>query len=194
MRFTLILIASSLILLAVAALFDVNYIDYKTPIPYSEWSKINFYDFKGLKKPGMTLHGVTEFAYIKTSRDIHFLNRGGIEIITYFHPSRSYVFAQDIRNGDLLTHELYHFHITEYFSRRLREEVSKQKRRLTRSRIENLRQQYSKLENEMQDQYDEDSYHSYILQNQKKWEAKVDSLLKGLEEFSAPIVAIGNKE
>jgi hypothetical protein len=88
MRFALILITSSLILLAVAALFDVNYIDYKTPIPYSEWRKINFYDFRGLKKPGMTLHGVAEFAYIKTSRGIHFLNSGDIEIITYFHPSR----------------------------------------------------------------------------------------------------------
>jgi hypothetical protein len=46
----------------------------------------------------------------------------------------------------------------------------------------------------MQDQYDEDSYHSYILQNQKKWEVKVDSLLQGLQEFSAPFVPIGNKE
>jgi hypothetical protein len=194
MRFALILIASSLILLAVATLFDVNYIDYKTPIPYSEWRKINFYDFKGLKKPGMTLHGVAEFAYIKTSKNIHFLDSGGIEITTYFHPSRSYVFAQDIRNADLLTHELYHFHIAEYFSRLLREEVFKQKKYLTRSRIENLRQRYSKLENEMQDQYDEDSYHSYILQNQKKWEVKVDSLLQELQEFSAPFVPIGNKE
>jgi hypothetical protein len=121
MRFALILIASSLILLALAALFDVNYIDYKTPIPYSEWRKINFYDFRGLKKPGMTLHGVAEFAYIKTSRGIHFLNSGDIEIITYFHPSRSYVFAQDIRNADLLTHELYHFQVNILLLRKIQQ-------------------------------------------------------------------------
>jgi len=194
MRLAIFLIVLSLILLAVAALFDVNYIDYERPLPYSEWEKINFYDFKGLKKPGMTLNGVSEFAYIKTTRTINYLNNRNVEITTYFHPSRSYVFAKDIRNADLLRHELYHFHIAEYFSRLLRQEVSRQKDMITRNQIADLNHEYKKLESEMQGRYDEDSYHSYVLQEQKKWERQVDSLLRSLQKFSDSHVYISTKK
>src|SRR5437868_14673003 len=98
MRLAAILIIFSFVLLAVAALFDINYLDFKKPMPYSKWQKINFYDFKGFKKPGMTLDGGNKFAYIKTTRTINYLTDGNVEITTYFHPSRSYVFAKDIRN------------------------------------------------------------------------------------------------
>ena len=185
------MIICSIVLLAVAAIFDVNFINYKSPMPYSNWQKINFYDFRGLKKPGMRLHGVNEFAYIKTSRVINYLSDGHVVITTYFHPSRSYVFAQDIRNADLLRHELYHFHITEYFSRLVRETIFQEKNHITRSQIENLNRQYYVLEDQMQRQYDEDTYHSYVLQEQRKWEIKVDGLLYSLHEFSNPVVAIG---
>ena len=194
MKLAIFLITLSFILLAVAALFDVNYLDYERPIPYSEWEKINFYDFKGLKKPGRTLNGVSEFAYIKTTRTIDYLNVGNIEITTYFHPSRSYVFAKDIRNADLLRHELYHFHIAEYFSRLLRREISRQKDMITRSQIADLDHEYEKREIEMQDRYDEDSYHSYVLQEQKKWEMNVDSLLRSLQKFSGTYVHIGTEQ
>jgi len=194
MRFIIILILPSLILLAAAILFDINYINYKPPIPYSEWPKINFYDFRALKKPGVTLSGVKEFAYIKTNRIIYYLNNGDVEIITYFHPSRSYVFAQDIRSADLLKHELYHFHISEYYSRLLRKEVFNQRNRLTKSEMEDLRRKYYLLENKEQDEYDENSYHSYVMKEQRKWEIKIDSMLQSLEEFSKPVVHMVNRE
>jgi len=194
MRFIIILTLSSLILLAAAILFDINYINYKAPIPYSEWPKINFYDFRALKKPGVTLSGVKEFAYIKTNRIIYYLNNGDVEIITYFHPSRSYVFAQDIRSADLLKHELYHFHISEYYSRLLRKEVFNQRNRLTKSEMEDLRRKYYLLENKEQDEYDENSYHSYVMKEQRKWEIKIDSMLQSLEEFSKPVVHMVNRE
>lgn len=190
MRLVILLIASSFILLGAAALFDVNYFDYERPIPYYDWQKITFYDFKGLKKPGMTLHGVSEFAYIKTARTIDYLNNGTIKITTWFHPSRSYVFEKDIRNADLLKHELYHFHIAEYFSRLLRQEIFLGKNMVTKNEIEKLNEHYYELENEMQGQYDEDSYHSYVLKEQKKWEINVDSLLQSLQRFSGPDVRV----
>ena len=194
MRVALTLIILSLLLLAVAALYDVNYINYESKRPYAKWAKINFYDFKGFKKPGMKLHGLAEFAYIKTDRRIRYLRNGNVEVTTYFYPSRSYVFAQDIRNPDLLRHELYHFHIAEYFSRLLRRTILQQKNDITRSTIQRVNREYYILEEQMQQQYDEDSYHSYVLHEQRKWETKVDSLLYSLRNFSDPIVLLANKE
>lgn len=194
MKFAIIFISASVVLLSVSVLYDVNYLDYKKPIPYSQVSSINFYDFKALKKPGTTLYGVNEFAYIKTNRKIYYSDNGNVEITTYFHPSRSYVFAQDIRNKDLLAHELYHFHISEYYSRLLRKEIFERRSNITHKDIESWNKKYYRMEDEMQSQYDEDTYHSYVLQKQREWQEKVDSLLLGLEGFANPVVVIGSRD
>lgn len=183
MRFTIVFSIIGVIMLLTAALFDINYINYKKPIPYSQWQTITFYDFKGLKKPRETLAGVSRFAYIKTSREINYLGNGDTRITTKFHPSRSYVFSQHIRNPDLLKHELYHFHITEYFTRLLRKEISAYTGKANRSIIADLNKQYYLLEAEMQKQYDEDTYHSYVLKEQKKWETILDNKLLTLSDF-----------
>ena len=190
MKFSIPLIGIGLILLAVAILFDVNYVNYKKPLSYADWQKINFSDFRALKRPGLTLDGVSEFAYIKTDRKIQPLSNGDIVITTYFYPSRSYVFAQDLHNTDLLRHELYHFHIAEYCSRLFRKEVLENRNGITGTMISDLNDKYRRMEQQMQDEYDEDSYHSYVLQEQKKWEVKVDSLLHSLKPFSEPHVHI----
>jgi hypothetical protein len=193
MKFAILFISPAVALLLASILYDVNYFDYEKPIPYAQMSTIKFHDFKALKKPGVTLYGVAEFAYIKTNRKIHYLNDGNVEVTTCFHPSRSYVFAQDIRNIDLLTHELYHFHISEYCSRLLRKEIFEKGNKITRKGIKNLNKKYYRLEDAMQDNYDEDTYHSYVLQKQKGWEEKVDNLLLSLEDFSNPIVICGRE-
>lgn len=192
MKLSVILFLCSFILLAVAILFDVNYINYKRPVPYAEWEKITFYDFRGLKKPGLKLKGATEFAYIKTDRKVHMLNNKSAEVTTYFHPSRSYVFEQNIRNSILLKHELYHFHIAEYCSRLLRKEIANEMTPITGRMLNGLKSNYDRLEQEMQESYDDDSYHSYVMQQQKSWEKRVDDLLHSLEDFSDPVVRIKN--
>jgi hypothetical protein len=194
MRFEIFLVSASIILMLVAVLFDVNYINYEKPIPYSQWQRINFYDFKALKKPKMMIDGEAKFAFIKTNREIEYLNNGDVEITTYFHPSRSYVFEQEIRNPDLLTHELYHFHIAEFFSRLLRKEIFLKSENITKGMINELNRNYYNLEDLMQNEYDQNTYHSYILQQQKNWEARVDSLLLSLQEFSSPVVHLSNKK
>jgi len=194
MKFTIFFLAAGIVLLSVAIAFDINYFNYSRPIPYSQLRKISFHDFRAFKRPNMALNGVKEFAYIKTNREIHFLNNGSIDITTYFHPSRSYVFAQNIREADLLTHELYHFHITEYYSRLLRREILENPITISHNMINLLNEKYYQLENEMQLKYDEDTYHSYIMQEQKKWEIKIDSLLQSLESFSNPLITIRSNE
>lgn len=180
----------SIILLSITALFEVNYLDYEAPIPYSDWQKITFHDFKGIKKPFKTLLGAKEFAYIKTSMEINFLPGKRISVTTYFHPSRSYVFNKYIRDNDLLKHELYHFHIAEYCSRLLRKEISEQRGTLSSFVISELLKKYTQEENAMQIQYDDETFHSYVLEKQKDWENDIDSKLKLLENFRNTVVIL----
>ena len=176
-------------MLAFTARYEVNYFDYASPIPYSKWQTISFADFKGLDKPGETLNGVSEFAFIKMDRIITFLPENKVAITTYFYPSRSYVFNQNIRNNDLLRHELYHFHIAEYCSRLFRKELSETDN-ADASVVDQLKIKYTELEKSMQIEYDEESYHSYVLSEQKKWETTIDKDLASLANFSDPVISL----
>ena len=194
MKFNNFFSVTGLIVLSIAILFDVNYINYERPVPYSRWQEINFYKFRGFKKPGMTLNGVAEFAFIKTNREIRYPDKQTIEITTYFHPSRSYVFSQDIRSPGLLRHELYHFHITEYCTRLLRKEILEINGNISRKIIADIDSKYDELETLLQRGYDTDTYHSYVLQEQRKWEDRIDSLLFSLQAFANPVLRIRSKE
>lgn len=193
MRYNLILSFCSLLFLSIAAVFEVNYLDYSSPVPYANWQQINFYSFKALKKPGLTLFGVAEFAFIKTNREVRFINDSEIEITSYFHPSRSYVFDQQIRNPGLLRHELYHFQLTEYISRLFRKEIADHSQAASHSLVRSLEDQYWEMEKNMQMQYDDDSYHSYVLKEQKRWESYIDSGLVSLHNYNDPVVSLKNK-
>jgi len=190
MRLPIILFISALLILCITALFEVNFLNYAKPVPYSDYQKITFTDFKGLKKPYQALYGVKEFAFIKTSREIKKLSNNRLTITTYFHPSRSYVFNNYIRDKNLLNHELYHLHIAEYCSRLLRKYVFEHRGALTQRLLSELSEKYAEMENNLQQQYDEESYHSYVLSMQKKWESLIDENLKSLEKFQDPIVTL----
>jgi hypothetical protein len=188
-KYNLLLFIAALLLLSAATVFDVNFFDYKSPVPYSHWRTITFYDFKGYKRPGETLFGNTAFAFIKTNRQTRLINDTAIEVTSYFHPSRSYVFEQQVRSPDLLQHELYHFHITEYCTRLLKKELMDYKQPFTQSKLEEMNEKYMQFENNMQMTYDDESYHSYVLKEQKKWEKFIDSSLAQLELYSTPVIS-----
>lgn len=190
MKFILFITFLAISFIAVAALYEVNFINYSSPIPYSQINSITFTDFKGLKKPSQTLNGIQEFAFIKTSRKISFNSDNTVTATTYFHPSRSYVFNQHLRNPDLLSHELYHFHIAEYITRLLRKEISEYNGNLTSNKVESLRKKYSYIENEMQFNYDDQTDHSYAFKEQRQWQSIIDSNLKSLALFQNSIIIL----
>ena len=190
MRFNIVFLSLGIILLLTSALFDINYLKYEDPIPFERWKTITLYDFKGLKRPGMTLDGSAEFAYISTSRKLHYTGNGAISITAYFHPSRSYVFDQQIRSPDLLRHELYHFCITEYFTRLLRRDIEIYNGNISHGVIDELNEKYSRLEYETQLRYDEETYHSYVLNEQIRWQTILDDELSSLAAYADPVVTI----
>ena len=188
MKINLLIAFLAISILSFTALFDVNYLNYSAPVPYSRIKTINFYDFKGYKLPFETLNGHQEFAFIKTNRKIKLLDNNKVEIVTYFHPSRSFVYNQHIRENDLLTHELYHFHLSEYVTRLFRKEISDSKNKLTESELNNKAEKYLEIEDGLQRSYDEESNHSLVFSEQKRWETFINSGLESLQDYKDSIV------
>lgn len=171
---TVLILGSTL--LGASILFHVNVFQYRSPIQHQEVNSITLKDFKGYRLPNQTLDGVKQFAFITTSIDWT-LHDSKIEIKSMFHPSRSYVYNANSTDKYLLQHELYHFHITEVFARRIRKYLSTLQPIPTTKKIENIVDINKDLESQMQSRYDDETYHGYILKKQKFWQLKVDSLL-----------------
>lgn len=185
-RINLVIFFTGLLMLLASALFDINYLQYEAPIPHSEWQKISFRDFRGLNRPDQTLDGMNEFAFVVTEMRVKEKNNE-IDVTSYFHPSRSYVYSDVLDNDKLLTHEMYHFHINEYICRLFRKEIADLKGVVS---IKELKNKYLRLENQWQRNYDDDSYHSYVLGKQLAWQKKVDSCLLATKKYEDPIVII----
>lgn len=178
--FTVFIVALSLAVYS--AMLHINFFEYAEPIEHAKSSEISLQDFKGLKVPGQSLDGVKEFGFIVTSID---LEKGNNSIIlkALFHPSRSYIYNENLADKFLLSHEIYHFHITEYCARLARREISNTNDMPSSTELEKILQEHKELENQLQKQYDNESYHSYILKKQKEWEVKIDSLLLTVSSF-----------
>lgn len=186
-----ILVLISVFGILVSFLFDFNYLQYKAPIPHKEWKTISLTDFRGLKKPGMTLNGSSSFAFVSTS--IHAKqHHQAIEIQALFHPARSYVFNRELFSERLLKHELYHFHITEYCARLLRKKVKEMANKGQAIQLDEIKKQILRNERKLQRQYDDETYHSYVHGKQIEWQHKIDSILLDLENYSDPIIPLKN--
>jgi hypothetical protein len=157
----------------------VNFLRYSNPIEYSHYNEITLKDFKGLKRIGENLDGSNGFAYITTEIKVYSDN-DKYKVMALFHPSRSYVFNENtIGDKSLLTHELYHFQITEYIVRQLRKKFSE----VNQIDANNLLEEYKAKEDSLQLQYDTETYHSYLIGKQLAWQIKIDSLLNTLEKY-----------
>jgi hypothetical protein len=176
-----------LTMLIVSVLFHVNILRYTRPIPFSDIDKITLKDFKGYRKPYQTLHGEKHFAFITTAISWE-KNDKGVELQAVFHPARSYVYNDKIVDRFLLKHELYHFRITEIFARKCRQELSRLEGSLSEAVISEIVDVHEESADEMQSRYDDDSYHGYIMKEQRRWEKDIDSLLNLLDKYRTPTV------
>lgn len=186
-----IILVISFAAISITLLWDFNYIKFTLPISHSKWEYITLKDFRGMKKPYKTLNGVTEFASVSTSiRAKSYHNK--VKITSYFHPCRSYVYNRKLFSDGLLTHEIYHFHITEYCARLLRKKVYNFIQSGNDYNLSKNRREILIYERTLQSQYDEETYHNYIQGKQIEWQNKIDSLLKSLEDFSNPTITLKN--
>lgn len=174
-------------MLVVSVLFHINILRYSSPIPFTEIDRISLKDFKGYRKPNQTLDGQREFAFITTTINWEKTDKG-VEVQAVFHPARSYVYNDKIVDRFLLKHELYHFRITEIFARKCRQELSQIDVVPSDDALSELIAFNEESKTEMQLRYDEESYHGYLMKEQKRWEKNVDSLLNLLVEYKTSTV------
>jgi hypothetical protein len=188
------IIVFSLIIILVTVLWDVNYLDYKRPISYADYKLIDLKDFKGMKRPFDNMDGEKSFGYIVTSIEL-FKHAEYLDVVALFHPSRSYMYKKNLRMGKgVLTHELYHFHITEYCARLFREQVTIKKASINDSILSQIEENIQQTENQLQSEYDDQTYHSYVNSAQIMWQMKVDSLLKTMEAYKNTKIFIKQNE
>ena len=77
---------------------------------------------------------------------------------------------------------MYHFKITELFTRKIKQEITLLKNS-SEDNIDKIVASNFQKESQYQISYDKDTFHSYVLKEQKKYEKEVDSLLYLLREF-----------
>lgn len=180
-----------LLLVAFIGLNKVNFLDYERPKTYDKIDEITLKDFKGLEFFQNSLYGNQRFAYIKTTIDYNF-EGDSIRVESFFHPSSSYVYNRKAFSNELLTHELYHFKITEMYVRMIKDQIYNLKEK-NGEKMEVLISEMKIAENKFQAKYDDDTFHSYVLSEQKKYENSIDSLLTLYNNFKNPKVCIYEK-
>ncbi len=162
----------------------VNFLDYQKPISFDKINQITFADFRGLEFFQKSLYGNEHFAYVKTTIDYE-IEKDSIKIESFFHPSSSYVYNKKAFSNDLLRHEMYHFRITELYVRIAKNKIAKLIKPPT-EKIKDLIKETEKEENNFQIKYDDDTFHSYVESEQKKYEKEIDSLLYLHSKFKNP--------
>ena len=112
-----------------------------------------------------------------------------IRVIPVFLPQRSWV-AGDRRRPELLRHEQGHFDLCEIQARRLRRSLDSLVSESSRAEIGQARklfeyhlEQYKRHGQE----YDRDTDHGVILEEQYKWDRRIEQQLDSLEEFAVRI-------
>jgi len=175
MKANIVTLILAIAMLTVLVALEVNIFNYSAPVKYSSINDITLKDFNGFKLPNQTLQGSNKFAFIETSISVK-ENKDSYTIVSLFHPSRSYVYFDDLENENLLRHELYHFHITEYIARKLRQSLSEPTNKP--NEVNNQIEIHQKLESIMQRDYDYETDHGYLLGKQLQWQKNIDSLLQ----------------
>ncbi|MBW8244809.1 hypothetical protein K1F50_18520 [Muricauda oceani] len=179
------------LIIGFAILSHTNYLNYEKPLTFDQYDQITFENFRGLEFFKKSLYGNEQFAYVVVSIDSKFENNS-VTVQSLFYPSRSFVYNQNTNSKELLTHEKYHIKIAELFSRKAKKKISELPSFDKKSINEILKQ--AKLdERKYQKEYDYNTFHSYVLSEQKKYEKEIDSLLDLLTNYKKPKIQFDAK-
>jgi len=179
------------IIIGFGILTHTNFLNYERPFTFDKYNQITFENFRGLEFFKKSLYGNERFAYVVTSIESE-INHNSVTVQSLFYPSRSFVYKKNTNNIELLTHEKYHIKITELFARKAKEQISKLNR-FEKDKIQGIIRETEIEEREFQREYDYNTFHSYVLSEQKRYEKKVDSLLNVLTEYKRPKIEFNDK-
>lgn len=162
----------------------LSFVCYKTlaqdMIVWSEKDKVNWQDFQGKvntnSKHSASINTGIKYSWkTKYSEGVQALS---YDVQAYMRPSKSWV-KSGKENDYILSHEQLHFDITELHARKLRQSLDEYKLKSSVKRdLKSIYDSIMKLRFEMQKQYDKETNHSIDTINQKKWQLKINKLLK----------------
>ncbi|WP_420574877.1 DUF922 domain-containing protein [Kordia sp.] len=173
-----------------ATLNHTNFLNYERPMTYDKYDTITFENFRGLEFFQKSLYGIERFAYVVTTIETD-IEEDSVSIASYFHPSRSYVYNTHSSSTELLTHEKYHIKITELYARKIKAKLVTL-RKPSEKEIQDVVDEMLEAEQAYQQKYDYDTFHSYVLSEQKRYQNEVDSLLGILTEFKHPKIKLND--
>ena len=173
------------------SLSHTNYLNYEKPLRFDSYDQITFENFRGLEFFKKDLYGNKKFAYVVSTIECD-LNENSGTVYSLFHPSRSFVYKKNIYSEELLRHEKYHIKITELYVRKAKHKMASL-RTFSKSSIEEIVLEMKFEESAFQKKYDYDTFHSYVLSEQNRYEKSIDSLLYLLADFKIPKIIINDK-
>jgi hypothetical protein len=186
---------SFLVLIFTGIVFGIlshtNYLNYQKPMTFDKYDQITFQNFRGLEFFKKSLYGNERFAYVVTSIESE-IDDNSVTVQSLFYPSRSFVYKKNTNSAELLTHEKYHIKITELFARKAKQEISGLKT-FDENKIKGIIKDVESKERAFQKEYDYNTFHSYVLSEQKRYEKEVDSLLTSLNQYKNPKIIIDDK-
>lgn len=118
------------------------------------------------------------------------------DIVCYFIIDKSWKSDENI-SEDLLNHEKRHFDLAEIITRKLRKElleyisIDAYDSKLYFEYLSTVK--YRELRKRIANQYDQETNHGMNKKAQKRWDTKIDNLLKESERYSNPHVIILKK-
>lgn len=179
------------LIIGFAIISHTNFFNYEKPITFDKYDDITFENFRGIEFFKKSLYGSKQFAYVVTSIESK-IDDNSVIVESLFYPSRSYVYNTYTNSKELLSHEKYHIKITELYARKAKKRLA-ELNRFSSVEVEGILKQIRQEERAFQKSYDYDTFHSYVLSEQKKYEIEVDSLLNLLKEFEKPKITINDK-
>ncbi len=156
-------------ILVIIPLLESNFFK---PVVIKKWSKLSWNDFQGFVPPFTGYGaGISSEVYLEydSSLSKYHAYAGQNNV-------RSWTKRSTTDNEYSLTHEQYHFNITELHARMLNQYIDENPQGSEGLFLLRLGSINITL-NEMQDQYDNETDHSTIFDKQRRWEYRIDSLL-----------------
>lgn len=165
------LVLVSLCILATTLAILTEHSFYRTP-RINKWKQLSWDDFKGIPIPFSGWGAVISsniYLDFDSINKVHYAYSGQ-------NDTESWV-SKNLKESDYaLTHEQYHFNLTEVHSRKLNQFIDANpglKDSTYQSKLIDMRKELSKA----QDSYDDDSEHGLNVELQHLWQFKIDSLL-----------------
>ena len=162
-------------------------------IYWSRERKLQWSDFR-YREP-VSIHTANASTAVRISVDPYEKNDLPDYQIT-FRFNRSLSWTTDSTSRDLLEHEQYHFDIYELYARKIRASILE----LQEAGVEEKEQytnEITRLLNEcklFQEEYDKQTAHGFIRNQQASWQVRINHLLSELQELSTEKVILAATE